>query len=286
MKLKTMISIFWVTVLLAGCNLPGRDRPVPTPTADVVATEVQRMLTELPTNTSQPARPTATRPAETVSPVPPLATETPAPSPTAPATLTATLNPADPASTLGKPVWKDTLDSAKNFYLYENENTRIEQGSGTLKLTSLSAVGWHGWTLTYVQKPANFYLEAVFKTGDCSSSDLYGLIFRASKENAGYFYGVTCDGHYNLYSRDFNNNTNTEIKSLQANATILQGSAQTNRLGVLANGDKLTLFANGVLVDEVQDSTYSAGYFGPFIAGNATAGFSVELDEIGLWKVN
>ncbi len=286
MKQKYLLILASLVFLLSGCNLPGREKPAATPTEDVLATEVQKLLTPSATsdqaqaaNTETPL-PVASATATTAS-----ATETPAPSPTAPATLTATLNPGDPAASLGKPSWKDTLDSTKNFYLYENDNTRIEAGDGTLKLTSVTAVGWVGWTLTYVQKPANFYLEGVFKSGDCSGKDLYGLVFRASKENAGYFFGVTCDGNYNLYARDFNNNTNAEIRSYQANSAILQGGGQTNRIGVLANGDKLSLFVNGVLLEDIQDGTYSSGYFGAFVAGNATSGFTAEMDEITLWNI-
>ena len=284
MPTKLLLILSIAALLLSGCNVPGRQTALPSPTADIVATEVQRMLTQVPTPT--PAPTSTEQPSPTVLATLPAATDTPAPSPTAPATLTATVNPSDPAASLGAPTWKDTLDNAKNFYLYENDNTRIEMGSGALKLTSITTVGWHGWTLTYVAKPANFYLEGVFKTGDCAGKDLYGLIFRASKENAGYFFGITCDGQYNLYTRDFNNNVNTEIKPYQSNAAILKGAGQVNRVGVLANGDKLSLYVNGVLLEDIKDSTYTDGYFGPFIAGNQTANFTVDLDEISMWKIN
>jgi hypothetical protein len=286
MHTKILPILLIVILLLSGCNLPGRENPIPSPTADVVATEVQRLLTQAPTSTPAPTQPAPSQPSPTLTASLPPATDTPAPSPTAPATLTATVNPSDPASSLGSPTWKDTLDTAKNFYLYENENTRIEMGDGALKLTSLTAIGWHGWTLTYAVKPANFYLEGTFKTGNCSGTDLYGLIFRASKENAGYFFGITCDGQFNLFTRDFNNNLTTEILAFQSNAAIVQGAGQVNRVGVLANGNKLSLYVNGVLLTDITDSTYTEGYFGPFIAGNQTTDFTVELDEIAMWKLN
>jgi hypothetical protein len=286
MPSKFLLILTLTVLLLSGCNYPGREAQSPSPTVDVVATEVQRLLTQAPTSTPIPTSTLGAQTAPTDTSTPPAATQTPAPSPTAPATLTATVNPGDPASSLGQPSWKDTLDNAKNFYLYENDNTRIELVSGALKLTSITAIGWHGWTLTYVTKPANFYLEGVFKTGDCAGTDLYGLVFRMSKESAGYFFGITCDGQYNLYARDFNNSINTEIKAFQANAAIVKGSGQVNRVGVLANGAKLSLYVNGVLLEDITDSTYSDGYFGPFIAGNQTPNFSIELDDISLWKLN
>lgn len=278
MKKKLLQSIL-VVFLLSSCNLPSRSAAIPSPTADVVATEAVRMLTQAPTATQAPSA--TAGPGDTSTPAP---TATSQPSATASAKITATINPGDPAASLGTPTWQDSLDNVKNFYLYENEHTKIEAGNSSLVLTSKDAVGWHGWTLTYAQNTADFYLEGEFKTGNCAGNDLYGLIFRASKENAGYFFGVTCDGQYNLYARDFNNSLMTEIKPFKANNAIHAGAGGTNRLGVMTKGDQIRLYANGTLLVELNDSTYAKGYFGPFIAGNQTENFSVELDQISLWK--
>ena len=277
--IRRTVLIFVLVLLLAGCNLPQNDVAENTPTADVVATEVSRMKTEMPTATlpptPEPLVATGTLP-------PPAPSDTPAP--VVEPSATATLDPQDPAIALGSPTWKDSLDTTKNFYLYENDNTAIEAGSGSLRLIGRTNIGWIGWSLTYAQSSANFYLEGAFVTGTCSGADLYGLVFRANKENAGYFFGVTCDGRYNLHARDFNNNGDTEILELKSNPAILTGSNQTNRIGVKTEGGRLMLYANGALLEEVNDSAYTSGYFGPFIAGYDTAGFTVDLDQIALWK--
>jgi hypothetical protein len=281
--LKKFACLLTLSILLAACNMPNRARPEATATADIVATEVSRLKTEMPTHTPLPTQ-APLQPSDT--PPPAASTDTPAPSPTSEPSASSTPIPGDPASALGVPNWKDSLDTSKNFYLYDNDNTAVEAGDGTLHLLSKTAIGWHAWSLTYAQKSSDFYLEATFKTGSCSGADLYGLVFRASKENAGYFYGVTCDGRYGLHARDFNNNTDNEILSLKNNPAILTGSSQTNRLGVKGEGNKISLYANGVLLEELTNDTYSAGYFGPFIAANETSNFSVDLDQVALWKLN
>jgi hypothetical protein len=271
-----------LSILLAGCNLPDRSLPEPSATPDVVATEVARMKTEMPTATNPPTQ----APLQPTGTLPSFPTDTAAPSPTNQAAVTSTPIPGDPAAALGAPGWKDSLDTTKNFYLYDNDNTAVEAGSGTLRLIGRTNIGWHGWSLTYAQNAADFYLEGTFVTGTCRGADLYGLTFRANKENAGYFFGITCDGRYDLRARDFNNNTDTEILPLKSNPAILTGSGQTNRIGVKTEGSKISLYANGVLMEEVTNDTYTAGYFGPFIAGFETAGFTVDLDQIALWKTN
>lgn len=275
---KTTLILLLLSIVVAGCNLPAAQDSLTTPTVDLVATQIEELLAEQATLTL--AAPTSTQPATATQPP----TQTPAPSDTPVPLPTVTTNPGDPGLSLGEPSWQDALDSTKNFYLFENDNTKVEAESGALSLTGRNANGWLGWSLTYAQNPANFYLEATFRTRDCAGSDLYGVVFRANKENAGYFYGVTCDGRYNLYKRDFNNNTDSELIGLKSNAAVQTGSNQVNRLGILALGSKISLYVNGVLVEETTDDTYSSGYFGAFVAANQTAGFRVDLDHVKLWN--
>jgi hypothetical protein len=279
---KTSTFLFILLLVLTGCNLPTSPQNNAAPTDDLVATQVAELLT---------AQPSATQPVQATQPP----VDMPADTPTATATLeqptstieagpSPTTNPGDPAASLGEPTWQDSLDTAKNFYLYENDNTKVESEDSALALTGRNANGWLGWSLTYAQQSTDFYLEGTFNTRDCSGTDLYGLVFRANKESAGYFYGVTCGGQYNLFARDFNNNTDTELIALKTGSGINTGSNQVNRLGVLAQGSKISLYVNGALVDEINDSTYSTGYFGALVAANQTAGFRVDLDQVKLWK--
>jgi len=273
---KKILPLILAVLLLAACNLPTRPIDTPTPTVDLVATQIANLL--------------ATQ--ESVTRNAPLATQLPSPTPSAtpeatptpPPAPTPTTNPSDPALSLGDPTWKDSLDTVKNFYLFENDQTKVEAEDGALALTGRNANGWLGWSLTYAQNPSDFYLEATFRTRTCAGSDLYGIVFRASKENAGYFFGVTCDGRYNLTYRDLNNDIQKELISMKAASAIQAGSDQINRLGVFAQGDKISLYINGSLIDEVTDSTRSSGYFGAFVAANQTAGFRADLDQIKLWK--
>lgn len=279
--MKRGIFLLLIALFLTGCNMPSQTKTEPSNTPDIVATEVSRLQTEMPSPTQPPTQ--TPEPPSTVTPPPP-DTATVAPSPTTSA-ATSTSIPGDPAAALGSPSWQDNLDSTKNFYLFENDNTTVEAGSGSLRLVGKSNIGWHGWSLTYAQNLANFYLEGTFITGTCSGADLYGLVFRASKENAGYFFGVTCDGQYGLRARDFNNNIDTQLIALKSNAAILTGSGQVNRLGIKAEGNKIALYANGALLEEITNDTFAAGYFGPFIA-SFSSGFSFDLDRIAVWRLN
>jgi len=267
-----------LALALSACNLPSA--PAATATPDAIATRVGLLLTEVAAQAAYTAT-SAPAPTPTTTPAPIATEEIPTPTATfAAATLTSV-----PTEASNPPDWKDTLDDSQSFYKYENDNTRVTQEGGHLILTGIHANGWLGWSLTFSRKPVNFYLEAVFITQACSGNDLYGLVFRAPNANKGYFFGVTCNGQYNLHVRDFENNSDTVLVSMTRSSAIHPGPNQTNRLGVRAEADKIRLYANGALLQESSDSTFSEGNFGAFVAANETPGFSVWMEEISLWDL-
>ncbi len=299
--IKKFMTTLLAILLLSACSTPQPE--VSTPTADAVATQVAQLLTTMPTATATLAEgvatptvaPSDTPQTETATSTPLAETTTTATATTATPTAlaatetvapTATLASQDPKLTLGEPSWTDTLDTSKSFYLYENDNTRVAHADSALLLTGVNANGWIGWSLTYNNQPQNFYLEGVFIPQSCSGADFYGVVFRAPNANAGYFYGVTCDGRYSLHARNFEDGSGKTLIDLTENAAIQKGANQTNRLGVMVKGDKIGVYANGILLQEVTDSTFpNQGYLGAFVSANDTPGFTVKLDEISLWTL-
>lgn len=293
--MRKLLATMMLTIgLLTACNLPVA--PTSGTTPDQIATRVSQLMTENPgatpnvmtatpsqgqaTATNMPA--TATAPAATaaITPSPTVSAPTQAaPSPTTP--------PGDPKNSLGQPSWQETANTSKTFYLYENEGTHVSDNNGLLVLTGKLNNGWLGWSMTHSHPASNFYLEADFQTQACADSDRYGVVFRAPSDQAGYFFTFTCDGKFSLEARDFDANTDTTLIKLTSNGAIHAGPNQTNRLGVMANGSKISLYANGVLLQEITDTTFNPdkGYLGVQIAANHTAGFTVTLQEISLWNL-
>jgi hypothetical protein len=273
---RVNLGLFLIVFFLTACNAPGTSQATATP--NLVATQVAILQTNMPTETLTPPPATATpEPSPTIAQVGETPTLAP---PTASPTVESALK-----DSLGQPTWSDTLDSGKGFYLFENEGTRVTAENGALLLSGLQANDWLGWSLTFSRRPKNFYMEATFITGACSGRDRYGMVFRAPGDSAGYFYGVTCSGVFELNAANFADGSNRELFS-GSNAAILTGANQTNRLGVLTNNEKISLYANDILLQEITDSTFNDnGYFGAFVAANQTAGFTVKLDEIKLWEL-
>ncbi len=198
-------------------------------------------------------------------------------------TITPTFMPEDPRSMLGPPSWNDNYANGNNWPQGNDQFTSVIFSDGFMKLTALTDTD--GWRLTYPNLK-NFYLEANFQTGDCKTTDHFGIIFRVpdiSLANQGYFYGIQCDGKYFL--KVFAENLMTSIVYAKTSSAILPGKDVVNRLGIMAEDDQLSLFVNGTLVKEVSDTHFERGGFGIFIGSDAVKNLTVWVDEINYWSL-
>jgi hypothetical protein len=269
--MKNRLILVSILLLLVACNFIGLSNPV---VKSSISTQVSEQLTSSPIVISTDTPEANPEISETVIL---LDTETPIPSDTP----TVTLSPGDPLLRLGNPSWKETFEKTnQNFYQYEDDQTRFLYENGVLSLTAKQPNGWTGWSMSY-PKPKNFYLEATMKTETCSGDDRYGLVFRAPDYEDGYFFGFNCDGKYMLriYSQK------GYLIPWTANPAINAGSNQVNRIGILAQNDRYAFYANGKLLQETRESTFTeAGLFGAFIASANTSNFTVNMEEIAFWN--
>ncbi len=116
--------------------------------------------------------------------------------------------------------------------------------------------------------------------------DRYGLIVRVPETfDRGYLFGFTCDGQYSLRIWNPEEKQYDYLVKWKHSDAILSGSDQTNRLGLKADGDKLSLYANGHYLTQVTDSTFDKGRFGPFIGHDETNNFTIQIKEISYWDL-
>lgn len=283
-------SVLLLCLGLSACNVPAQnaDRNTATPEPGLVATSVSSMLTAQPLPTlSQPTlAPSVTAIIPSSTPQPTLTALPEGPTSTAVVTLTPAAD--DIAAALGDPDYRNPLDNGRGFGLnepYDDVNVRIAVENGALTMTGKDDNGWHSWRLTS-PKLGDAYIEATVRTRNCSADDTYGLVVRAPdfESGKGYYYGFTCDGRFTL-GKWVEQGINDMIDYTQ-NAAIISGSNQTNRIGIRMEGRKLSLYANGKLMQEIEDTSFEqAGYYGVFIAPNDTAGFAVDYDQIAYWTL-
>ena len=315
---RTITPLSWLSLLamvLAACVIPGASTPVPESTLEpepvnpaytaaaqtIIAqlTALAPSTTPLPTDASDPSatgteasasQPTselsatetiaspetpAIEPSPAVEPTP-----TPEPSPTQEPSPTPASN--DPRSRLGEPDWRDTFSNANNWPLFEDEHVHFRLKDGSLQLLAKKPEKWDGWMLSWTSLE-NFYLEVSASPWNCSGADRYGLLGRAPNADAAYLFGFTCDGQYSL--RKWNGERFSYLVDWKASDWINNGAGQNNRLGLMANGSQISLYANGELLEEIKDPSYDRGAFGVFISSANTENMEVVVSEVAYWQL-
>lgn len=294
-------------LVLGGC-LPGPTNPSiepsPQPGHTSAAQTIEAQLTtiagtSLPTpDHSVTATPT---PTETLPPTStPLPTDTPQPSDTPEPTLAAqlssteatliastpTLDTDNPKASLGAPDWIDNFDNGDNWPLYNDEHVNMQIDNGSLVMTSLVANRkdpWDSWMVTD-SFLTDFYIELSATPGECGGLDRYGMVIRANPEaTKAYLFGFSCGGEYSL--RLWNGEKLFMLQPWQISQYVNKGPNKLNRLGLLARGKTLSLYANDNLLTTVVDETYTEGGFGIFAGAANTDNFVVQFDQMSYWII-
>ena len=266
-------------------NTTPLEEPSPTPSLTSTSTV---LIVNTPDGTATPlptAEATLTeetlQPSETVE-----QTSTPTPTTTPTTTITSPAN--DPRLSLGDPDWNDPLENGQNWLLEEDPFLSLRVEDGHLVVTGLTETS--GWRMATTPQLIDFYAEMTVSPLECSGGDYYGFIFRVpviSSPDQGYLFGVSCSGGYSLKKWDGQvepNGQTTTLVDWTPDDAILSGSNQTNRVGVMVVGSRITLYANGVLLQEVHDETYPEGYFGIFINSEETDNFTIHVDDVSYWR--
>jgi len=202
-------------------------------------------------------------------------------------TLTPMVTSYDPAVYLGDATWKDEMTEVGNWPTSTDDYMSVSYENGALKITALSET--NGWRIASTESLENAYIEATVKMGTCTETDGYGIIFRVPEDtgyNRGYLFGITCDGRYSLRTWDGLTGENGLMKSLKVltiSDLINKGKDQTNRLGIMAIGNRLIMYINGEKVDEVSDDAYSEGFFGIYINRDNTENLTIHVNEVKYW---
>jgi hypothetical protein len=213
-------------------------------------------------------------------------TDTPLPSTSTPSALSPTQTGIYPMGSLGDPTWEDNFLDGTNWPLYNDVHIQMEVDEGKLRMTALipnRENPWDGWM---VSQPilSDFFLQVTVTPSECTGLDRYGLLARATVDAShSYLFGFSCDGQYSL--RIWNGSFFVTLVEWTASEYIHPGAEQTNQLGFKAQGNELSLYANGQLLTELEDSSFSEGAFGLFIGAVNTASFSVFFENVAYWDL-
>jgi hypothetical protein len=188
----------------------------------------------------------------------------------------------DPSLGMGDPTYEDSFDNGDNWSLGKDYYMDLRVSDGNLVMRGLSSTT--GWRITN-KTLANGYIEMTGKMVDCSGIDNFGIYFRVPNgrtASSGYLYGISCDGQFSL--RKWDGEDMTSIIYWKKADAINKGSNKLNRLGVMLDGDHISLYVNGEKVGSASDDDYGMGYVGIFIGAKETHDLTVMWDDLAIWK--
>lgn len=297
-KYKTILISLILVSLVSACSLS----PQPTATVDegAVATMVaQTVAANQDQQTGQqPTQDAGSEtggeqgegdqaPAATETPVP---TETPTntPEPTATETLTPTPEPTLPMGidelNLGNPDAAYGFNSKGPFYTYSDTDSKVEVKNSTLQFSIFDAISWTIWSFSSIELE-DFYFEINVKMPDnCQGKDRGGLIFGTplGEVDKGINYQVSCDGNYRLFVFDGANTIN--LINWTKSDELFSGPGKTNRIGVMHRGQKITLYLNGSLVNQISDDTFvGKGRIGVNMGVDNHNNVTITFDDAAYW---
>ena len=181
----------------------------------------------------------------------------------------------------GSPDYTEEFNSGAAWYTGEDSHTSFSVQNGEMVMVGKNPESWDGWSITSAYL-SDFYIEMEAETSSCSGLDRYGLIIRAPDLNHGYLIGFSCNGRYSV--RLWDGEKFKTIKDWTASSHIQSGSNQTNRLGILAEGSTISIYANDIFLAEVTSSTYVEGRYGVFVASASTNNFKASVESVSYWS--
>lgn len=276
------LAVILLTVT-AACT---RSQPAGAPERlpDRVAQTLTAAPTVPPSRTPPPsATPqlTATdRPTETP---PPSSTPTEGPTPTATAPP---LGPDDPRQgiNLSAPDEHDDFTTRYGWFEYNDaQAATITWERGQLRATDNRNDGFLWWSTSGLTA-SDFYVETSATAEACQDTDAYGLAARIG--GAGYDRGYTlefsCNGQYRM--RRFHRDASPETLVEWTSSDIIEtGEGAQNRIGLLAKDSALTAFANGEVLQTIEDNYFVFGNFGLFAEANTSETATAVFRDFALW---
>ena len=167
--------------------------------------------------------------------------------------------------------WDDAFDRERQYSAKQYGNGKYYIQVNTSGLTV--------WGLAN-RDVANFRLEVEASQEAGPNNNGYGVLFRFRDPDNYYRFDISGEGYF-LLSK-LSQGEIIKLAEWTPSPAIKVGRA-TNRLMVEALGDQIRLFANGVQLAEVRDSSFTHGNFGFFASTFTEPNLTVSFDNIKLW---
>ena len=127
---------------------------------------------------------------------------------------------------------------------------------------------------------SDFTLEVDARLAGGSSSSTYGVMFRMQSPDEFYRFEISGDGMYILERHDADGSWVRHTEDWLDTVVINQGIGATNRLKVVANGERISVYVNDVMLEDFTDNSYRSGNIALDVGTFDAAGARISFDNL------
>lgn len=187
----------------------------------------------------------------------------------------------DPSIEPGQILFRDQFVAGQtgNWLLEQDEISSVEMANEQLVLNINQPNTIQFATL---QDPefSDFVVEVDGRQRAGPTDGSYGVLFRVQDADRFYRFSITSNGLYVIERHDADGTWTRLIPEWQPSEAINQGLNVANRLKVIATGSEFTVYVNDILLQQVSDSTYSAGKVALSAGTFGGANHQVSFDDL------
>lgn len=144
----------------------------------------------------------------------------------------------------------------------------------------LYEVNWFAWSNPGVQfDDVTVEVDAYLSSG--TPDGHFGVLCRYEDEGNFYYFAISADGYYGIFRRE----QGADLKVLSGEgegmnfSSVIRTGGQTNSVQAVCQGDRLSLYANGELLEAVTDSRLAQGDVGVGAGSGAAGDARVHFDN-------
>jgi hypothetical protein len=130
---------------------------------------------------------------------------------------------------------------------------------------------------------SDFALEVEAGLQNGSAASTYGVLFRMQGPEEFYRFAITGDGMYLLERHDSGGAVVRFTEDWRSAAAINQGRGSTNKLTVVADGSRIAVYINDVMLEAITDDVYRAGKIALSAGTFDGAGTQVSFDNLTVY---
>lgn len=183
-------------------------------------------------------------------------------------------------SQLGTPLYSDDFSSSKSGWEITTRGDFLAgYKKGVYHITVVPDNYWDGTTAPNLNL-SDLMVEVEAKKEAGPDDNVYGIWIRNQAPGSLYAFLISSDGYFEFSKKE--NDTWVTPSNWTKSSAIKTGD-ETNRLKVVARGDKFDFYDNDVLLNSYVDSSFSRGGLGLWVGTQSEGNVTIGFDNFKVW---